>query len=325
MFWLSTALAQQVVVEVDPAKADAAGIDPSSFEAEFAAAVEDELRLGDQSEYLRQMAQAAVLSSKGMGADYATNPQAFVIGGGFGSAVSSSGFRFGRGDDTLPQGGFAFQVSAMAGLNLGALAGEDSPARRFLVYGNGMALETNNEPFQGELMNYGGHVQVKLLKKREEGPAEWGGLDFTTGYEASHYTMRVAQGLPIGAAEAKWDAVGEYSITATTESVPVELSTNIRIGPLTIFGGGAYDVWQRGSASSTIGLDGGLTTTVAGRTEQLGSARVSYGSAAQLENIAMPRAFAGVQLNVFMVKAYGHLNMQLNEGVGGHAGVRIAL
>ena len=170
--WLSSALAQQVVVEMDQEKADAAGIDPSAFEAEFSAAVEDELRLGDQSEYLGQMAQAAVLSSKGMGADYATNPQRLVIGGGFGSAVSAAGFRFGRGDGTLPQGGFAFQVSALAGLNLGVLAEDDSPARRFLVYGNGMMLETNNEPFEGELLNYGGHLQIKLLKKREEGPAE---------------------------------------------------------------------------------------------------------------------------------------------------------
>lgn len=323
--WLSAALAQDVIVTVDQDNAEAAGIDPAQFEQEFSAAIEDELRLGDQSEYLRQMAQAAVLSTKGMGADYATNPQRFVLGGGFGSAVSASGMRFGRGDTTLPQGGFSFQVSALAGLNLGALAKDESPARRFLIYGNGMMLETNNEPFEGSLLNYGGHVQIKLLKKREEGPAEWGGIDFTTGYEVSQYTMRVAQGLPIGTDTAKWDAVGSYTITSSTSSVPLELSTNMRVGPVTLFGGGAYDIWQEGGASSTISLDGGLTTEVQGQTAQLGSARVSYGSAAQLESFPMPRAFVGVQANIFLLKVYGQLNMQLEEGVGGHAGVRVAL
>ncbi|MCP4809201.1 MAG: hypothetical protein GY913_12700 [Proteobacteria bacterium] len=322
---IQVTLAQDITVDIDQDKADAAGIDPTEFENELAATIESELRLGDQSAYLEQMARAALLSSKGMGVDYATNPQKFVIGGSVGSAVNASGARFGKGGDTLPTGGFAFQASGIAGLNLGAFAEEDSFARRFLVYGNGMVLETNGEPFAGDLLNYGGHIQFKIIKSRNEAMAEWGGLDLTAGYEYSAYTLSATKGLPIESSGTTWDATGTYTITSTTWSVPVELSTNIRVAFWTLFGGVAYDAYQNGSASSTIGLDGDITTKVQGQSMRLGSAGVTYGESAALPEFGLPRAFVGTQINIFPVKIYGHMNMALDEGFGGHAGVRVAL
>lgn len=319
------ALAQDITVEIDRDKAEAAGMDPSELEAEFEAMIEEELRLGDQSAYLDQMARAALLSSKGMGVDYATNPQKFVLGGSVGTAVNASGARFGKGDNTLPTGGFAFQASGMAGINLGAFAEDDSFARRFLIYGNGMMLQTNGEPFAGDLLNYGGHIQFKILKTRDETVAEWGGLDLTAGYEYSAYTLRATKGLPLTSNGTTWDATGTYTIQSTTWSVPVELSTNIRIAFWTLFGGVAYDAYQNGTASSTIGLDGDLNTQVQGQSTRLGRAGVEYGAASTLPEFGLPRAFVGTQFNIFPVKIYGHVNMALDEGFGGHAGVRVAL
>jgi hypothetical protein len=319
------ASAQQIHVALDEDKAAQVGLDASELEADLSSTISDELKLGDQTVYLQQMAQAAILSSKGMGADYASNPQRFVLGGSVGSAVNSSGARFGKGQDTLPEGGFAFQVTAMAGLNLGALAKEESFLRRLTVYGNGMYLDTQGDPFSGELVNYGGHLQIKLVKRREEAIAEWGGLDLTTGFEASDYKLSLSHGLPIGEGDLEWDATGTYTIHSSTMSVPVELSTNIRVAFFGLYGGLAYDVWQSGNATSTISMTGPVMAKVQGQRTKLGSAEVSMGQAGAVPEIPLPRAFVGTQLNIFVVKVYGHVNLAFDQGFGGHAGVRIAL
>jgi hypothetical protein len=38
-----------------------------------------------------------------------------------------------------------------------------------------------------------------------------------------------------------------------------------------------------------------------------------------------PRVFGGVQVGLAVLKLYGHLNIGLNNSVGGHVGARIAL
>ncbi len=161
------------------------------------------------------MAEAAALSTKGMGVDYASNAERFVLGASVGSAASS-GLRIGEGQSQLPQEGFAFQVSAMAGMNLGAFADEDSPARRFLIYANGMQMERHETQFDSELMNAGAHLQVKLLRPRIEDNKGWGGLDLTTGYEFSQYSRRLTQGVSIERGKNGWDATGDYAIDSTT-------------------------------------------------------------------------------------------------------------
>ena len=55
----------------------------------------------------------------------------------------------------------------------------------------------------------------------------------------------------------------------------------------------------------------------------LGSATIQYGGAGS----ALPesvRFFGGLQANVLVLKAYGHLNVTTNGGVGGNLGVRVA-
>ena len=62
-----------------------------------------------------------------------------------------------------------------------------------------------------------------------------------------------------------------------------------------------------------------------GQTSKLGTAEVSMGQAGAVPEIPLPRAFVGTQLNIFVVKVYGHVNVAFDQGFGGHAGVRLAL
>lgn len=321
---VALAAAQDVVVFVDAAQAEQAGIDAAEFEADFARTVEDELNLVDERSYLDEMAVAALLATKGMGVDYASNPERFVVGGSAGSAASS-GIRLGQTERTLPQGGFSFQATAMAGVNLGVFAAEDSPARRVVVYANGMAMEREDERYDSELVNAGTHVQVKLVRPRAAEGGEWGGIDLTGGYELARYTLSVRGDMPIWDGKNSWDASGEYAIRSQAASVPLELSTNVRMGGLSLYLGGGYDLWRSADASSLIALDGDLTTKVKGERADLGTAQLSHSQTSQLSQQASPRAFFGVQANVLMVKAYGHINVQPSEGFGAHAGLRVAL
>jgi len=319
---ISAALAQDITVNVQ----EHPGIDAESFEADLSSTIEDELRLLDQGEYLQDMATAALMSSKGMGVDYASNPERFVLGGSVG-ASASSGLRIGETEQALPQGGVAVQATAMAGLNLGAFAPDDSPARRFVVYANGMAADRTGDQYESEFMNAGGHIQVKLVTPRgaENGAGQWGGIDLTTGYEMSQYELSVTSGMPVWSGKTSWDATGEYRIRSTAQSIPVELSTNVRLGILSLYAGGGYDLWRAGSSASFIELDGAVSTKVQGQRTDVGTASLSYAQAATLSDAYGARGFFGLQMNVFAVKAYAHVNVQPEAGFGGHAGMRVAL
>ncbi len=323
VFLSGLAAAQTVSFDFDQQALEQAGLESEQVEENFGAGLDEDLHLIDQLDYLEDMAIAAALSSHGMGVDYASNPQHFVLGGSMGSAVSGAGARFGRGDEFLPQGGFAFQVSAMGGLNLGALAPDDSVLRRFVIYGNGMALDTQGERFDGRLQNYGGHLQVQLVAPRIGTAVEWGGLALTGGFEFSHYRMVLSQSLPLSQGALTWKATGGYEIESTSMTVPVELSTNVRLAFLTLYVGVGQDFLNSTSVQSNIELTGPITTTVGGNEVTVANLKVAHADGVTSLQ-PLPRGFAGVQMNLMMLKVYGHLNATVDGGFGGHVGLRLA-
>lgn len=327
---IGTARAQglDVVIDLDSQLAAQAGIDDTSaLEAELGSAFDEALVLEDQAAYMAQMANANVLSAKGMGVDYASGFKRVIIGGGFGSAVNSAGFTFSKGDAPLPSGGFAFQATVMGGLNLGGFSDDDSFADRIRLYGNGMYAPVAGSPFTGELLNYGGHLQIALIKPvgGKRSPIRFGGIDLTTGYERSRYTMRLEQGLPVPAGDATWDATGSYTITSEAQSVPVELSTSMKATVFTVYMGGAADLNLDGTATGEIALQGPLRADnpATGQSVELGTASVSS-AASGLAAQVTPRMFGGVMLHLLAFKVYGHLNITADRSVGGHIGGRLA-
>jgi hypothetical protein len=322
----SAARAQDVVVQLDPAKAQAAGVDPDEVVAALRTAAAGTLNLDDQGAFLEQMARATALSSKGMGVDYGSNLQRFVVGGGVGTGADGMGATFGRGDTALPEGGFAFMGTVMAGLNLGVAAPEGSAARRFRIYAHGLAGSGDREPFAGSMVNYGGHLQVQLLRAKGTSAVAWNGVDFTTGYEAGVYRLTLESAVPISPGEGvQWDATGAYTVEARAASVPLELSTAVKVAVVSAWAGIGYDLLLDGSATSTIALGGDISASAQGRTALLGTAAVTGDASAAAPAVGAPRAFLGAQVNLAVVKVYGHLNLPVDRGFGGHAGVRIAL
>lgn len=323
----SLALAGSPSVNVNitlPAEAQAAGMDETELEQGLSDAIASQLHTVDLSTYMDQMANANVLSAKGLGVDYASDMQRFEIGGGFGTAVNGNGFAFTSGQG-LPETGFALQVGVMGGLNLGILAGKDSALRRFRLYVNGMSATTKRDPFSATFLNYGGHLQIQLIKggKKTSG-IRWGGLDLTSGYEFSSYALALEKGLPVASDDLTWDASGNMTLKAMAQSVPIEASTNFHIFVVTGFLGAGGDYNLSGTSEAEIGIDGPITLSFNGEDQDVGAASASI-SQGGVASTFTPRVFGGAQIDIFMVKLYGQLNVTLDRSVGGHIGVRVAL
>ena len=318
----------EVLIDIDTSAASQAGIDDAAaLQSELEGQLDTSLVLADQSAYMEQMADANVLSAKGMGVDYASKFERFIIGGGFGSAVNSAGFTFSRGDAPLPSGGFAFQATVMAGLNLGGFNDKQGFGDRVRIYANGLYAPVAGDPFSGELLNYGGHVQLALLNPSGEKNAlvRFAGLDLTTGYERSRYVMTLDKGLPIPSGDVTWDADGSYRITSDTQSVPVELSTGLKIAIVSAYIGAAADINLGGGADGQVSLGGPLSADdpSTGQTIDIGSASVTASASGDAAQIT-PRGFGGVMVHVLFVKLTGHLNVTLDRSVGGHVAARVA-
>lgn len=326
---LGTAFAVDSTVDIQmdvPAEAQQAGIDPEALEAGLADAIGQQLHTVDLSGYMAEMADANVLSSKGMGVDYGSDMQRFAFGGAFGTAVNGAGAALDGGTpEGLPETGFALQVGVMAGLNLGAFSEKESPLRRFKLYVNGMSAETDRSPFSATFLNYGGHVQIKVVKGGDKTDGvRWGGLDVTGGYEFSSYTLSLTETMPVTTDSLTWDATGTYTISAASQSIPLELSTNLHIFVVTAFLGAGVDYNLSGEATSTIGVSGPITLAYGGKAEEVGTAAVSL-SESGVASTWTPRAFAGAQADILFVKVYGQVNVTLDKSVGGHVGLRFVL
>jgi hypothetical protein len=332
-WWVAApSLAQTVTFDLDEEMAQEIGIPTADLERQVGGAISRELNLLDPDSYLSAFANADAMAIKGMGVDYASNPKKFSIGGAVGSAVSNVPLSFSRGREELPEGGYAFMASVYAGVNLGGLSPGEGALDRVMLYVNGLAFQPpGGREFRGSMYNFGAHLQVKAVGPVDLKVVEWGGLDLTSGYERSFYELELTQQLPVSQqmgeggepATVTWTATGNYAISASSGTVPLELSTNLRLLMLTAYVGGAVDL-NLADASSEASLAGPITVRHQGDDYDLGSAGVSLLGQAKADPF-VPRAFVGAQINVSLLKLYGHLNLGLNETYGGFVGVRLAM
>ena len=297
-------------------------------------AIDDALKLGTLEEFLRQMANANAIATRGMGVDYASNFKRFVVGAGIGTGVNGVGASLTRGDSGLPEGGFAFQMTVMGGLNLGMFnKADDSFADRVAVFGNGLIMVApESDGFGGTTKNMGAHIQIKPVLPKGNKVVGWGGLAFTTGYEFSSFRMVLKESIPIDAPvgdyEMTWKADGEFAIESHTSTIPLELSTNLKLLVVSPFVGGAFDINFINSSFADGDLSGPLTADVNGETVDVGTANLvvhmidpETGGHGEVSGTMMtPRFFGGLQANILFLKLYGQVNVSLDESFGGHIG-----
>lgn len=331
----SVAAAQTTVdFQIDDAQAQAMGFDPTEAEQAISSAATEALQIVDADAFMVSMAEAASLAGKGLGVDYASNPKQFAFGIGLSTAANANGFVLGRDDDTLPEAGFAAQTSAMAALNLGLLAGtadddEMDLADRFVVSVHGLGFRSPfaDRGFRGRMVNFGGHVTVKLIGNTSKGLLDWGGIDVTTGYEYSRYRLEFTGNTPFttqtDAGELSWRASGRYELAAESSSIPLEISSNVRVSVVSVYLGVGFDM-NAGKADGDGELSGPIEGTANGQTETLGSGSITSLASGNAEEWAL-RGFGGVQVNIFPLKIYAGLQGSSRASAAVQAGVRLAM
>lgn len=327
----SMALAQTTVdFQVDDALAQQFGVDPAAAEQELSQALTEALQLADPEQFMVSMAEASAIAGKGLGVDYASNPSKFVFGISLGTGANANGLVLDRDPQALPAGGFSAQTSAMAGVNLGLLAGTASDSNMSLwdrltvsVHGMSFKSPTANRGFRGFMTNYGGHVTIKVIGKGESGVLDWGGLDVTTGYEHATYRLDFTGNTPFSAGDdLLWDAAGRYSLTSNADSIPFELSSNIRVSVITLFAGAGLDL----NLAETVG-DGSISGPIRVETntgsESIGTGTIANASRGESEPMAI-RGFGGVQVNILPLKLYAGIQGSSRASASLQAGIRLA-
>ncbi|MFC1609404.1 hypothetical protein ACFL6C_00460 [Myxococcota bacterium] len=336
--WSTPAVAVEGEVTIRPAAgsdvlANALGLAMADLEALMEAELEKAFNLLEPGEYVRALADAQAFSNKGLGVDYASNPTLFVAGlaGNFAMALGDEGL--GEYYSERPVVGASPNISIMAGLNLD-MFGFDW----LTLYGNFFTQASKVDEISGNLLNYGFHAQVKFF--RPDGDAtdllfQWGGLDITTGYEYSRLKMELEKELdtpfPLEGSsgvstDAMYGGTGTYQITTTASTIPLELTTNLRLLYVaTLFLGVGYDL-QFGSGKMEVDLDGTLTADnpIDGSEVELGTAQVVVTQDAKPSQ-GQFRLLLGLQINISVLKLFVQLNLvPPDRAISGGGGVRVA-
>jgi hypothetical protein len=276
--------------------------------------------------FLQRFGDAQSFTSKGMGVDYASEATYVEVGG-------SASLAFGM-DRTYQPGsiqGVPIQVQSV-GLNASLMAGVSlsSLGIPVMLFGNGMHVPTQHYgDMSGSLDNWGVHAQLRLWGPSRKTTAlkvlaRWGGIAVTTGYDYSHMSLRLSQNISSNASipntvspGANVDMTGFASVSAdmTTKSIPLEVTTSLRLLTLlTAYGGAGFDFQLGGGATMNADLDASLLghTPVPGGQPtnlDLGSAHVHVVIPPVGLSRAKIRGIAGVQVNLWLLRPFLQFNI----------------
>lgn len=308
--------------------------------ADMEAEINKRFQLNKLSDYMQQMSNAQTISHKGQGVSYATEHSLFVVGGSFGGGFNTtSGFDFDP-KGGVPPIGVGIQASGMVGLSLSRFPlPQIGPIdlKKLTLFVNYFSY-SNDSLFNGlglKTNTFGIHAQYKLIDGKNIGGIgvlNWGGLLITSGLDVSNNTISYKgnQGVGInsGGQTYTWvsASTSTLSIESSSFSIPIEVSTNVRLlYVLSFFVGTGFDV-NFGNSKMAANITGPITD-VLGAT--VGNATL-VASDEKGPSFGTWRFFAGPQLNLVPLKntnllsIYAQGNYSIGGNYGAHAGIRIA-
>ncbi len=304
--------------------------------------INSEFKVPEMGSFLKAMSDAQVLATKGQGVSYATEHSVFVVGGGLGIGLSN-GTAIGKTSGGLPPIGLGAQGSAMVGISLSrvplpALGPLD--LKRVTLFANYLGY-TNDGLVDSLTINtnmVGFHLQYKLIEAKNLGGIgilNWGGIAITSGIDIASNTLRYKIGQSISTdvsgSTVSWtpNSSSALELKASVVSIPIEVSTSVRLlYVLSLFGGLGIDL-NMGKAEIAANLNGNISSTGAVNNPNAGSASLNI-TENQGPNFGHLRFFAGPQLNLVPLKntnllsIYAQGNVSTGGNYGVHAGARIA-
>jgi hypothetical protein len=287
--------------------------------------------------FLRDFQNAQSFSSKGLGVDYASEATLAEVGATFSVAAVDKAYKpSGSSYTDPPLGGLGGNFSLMGGVGLG-LIGLDP----VMLFGNWFKGKASVGKLDGDYSNWGMHAQVRLFGPSRKMSAlkmlvRWGGIAITSGADYSRLSLsatkaisakfNVQDGAPV-TVQSTGNLV--FRVEQTTWSIPLEVTTSLRLLSLvTVYGGFGMD-WQLGGGSNlNIDMDANLSGQYMGTNySNLGTATIAASGKASPSS-ARFREIVGVQLGIldllrFFVQANISDGSPMLFGVAG--GLRLAI
>jgi hypothetical protein len=308
--------AQVTITGADPVAMAAFTAATGKTAADLEAQVNSLFQVANIASFLKGFQDAQSFSTKGLGVDYASEATLFEAGAtvSFASNVDKAYKPSGSYSDPPISGGGA-NFSLMAGLGLG-LVGFDP----LMIFGNWFKGSATLGQLNGDYQNWGVHGQLRILGPSRSGSAtqmliRWGGIAITSGADYSHLTLstrssitstiNVTPDVPVTVASQP-GAPLTFTVSQTTWSVPLEVTTSLRLLSLvTVYGGLGMD-WQLGGGSD---MTLNMTATLTGKGNlNLGTATINASGHVSPSATRLREIF-GVQINAMLVRIFVQMNV----------------
>ena len=325
----SAALADSsVTVTLTPegmAYAAAAGITPNDLQMRIKDQVDTAYDTANVNKFLRSFGDATTFAQRGIGADYMSLPGSFMLGVGAQVGIASSDEL--TLDSRPTAGGGAVNASIMIGYNL-----KEQGAPRWTLFANGFYEKGDTDQLNGNIATGGFHIQYRLAEPQvDEGVGaaivRWGGLDLTTGIEFTRWSFGANQTITQqyqvqGVSDPlTLTSMGRFDLSSTAGTIPIELTTGLRIALLvSIYAGVGFDIT---GGKSTVDADLNGTMTTPDKTN-IGNVHITE-TGSNTSSPGQLRGLAGVQINLWKLKVYAQANVSQIPAASLGFGLRLVL
>ena len=325
----SAALADSsVTVTLTPegmAYAAAAGITPNDLQMRIKDQVDTAYDTANVNKFLRSFGDATTFAQRGIGVDYMSLPGSFMLGVGAQVGIASSDEL--TLDSRPTAGGGAVNASIMIGYNL-----KDQGAPRWTLFANGFYEKGDTDQLNGNIATGGFHIQYRLAEPQvDEGVGaaivRWGGLDLTTGIEFTRWSFGANQTITQqyqvqGVSDPlTLTSMGRFDLSSTAGTIPIELTTGLRIALLvSIYAGVGFDIT---GGKSTVDADLNGTMTTPDKTN-IGNVHITE-TGSNTSSPGQLRGLAGVQINLWKLKVYAQANVSQIPAASLGFGLRLVL
>lgn len=302
-------------------------------------ALENEIRnykdLPDVSvdKYADGVASANAFAMKGQGTDYSENFDLFMVQASAGGALDGDLNEV--QDNPQSADGIGLGGALTVGLNLDVLPVDKiGPVelKKLDLFASLMSYsldqDSSGNEIKGDLSSFGVFARYRFYDPVDIVPGymfHWTGIHLHTGIQRSSMDISMRRTLDnetvsSGGASADFtNGLASFDLETTTTSIPVEISTAVRMAyALTLYTGAGFD-YTMGSSDIDFSAGGNLSGT-GGFTAEVDADESASGKP-EATNF---RAFGGLQINVPFVRLFAQVNKGLgNDLIGASAGLKV--
>lgn len=292
------------------------GLSVPDLIADSEARIDELYRVSRIDQLLRAFANTAAFAQRGHGAVYDVDSGDIFVGAS--TAGVHGDVAIGTTNELL--GGSIVNFSLLAGANLGRW---QHP--RWTVFANGFYEATTIHGLEGHLLTLGAHAQVQLVQPTRPSNARWTGVAATAGLEYARWTVGTASSIEShyvveGTTDHKsihMSSTGTLDVLTTTYSIPVEVTTGVRLlDVLSLYTGGGFALT---TGESTIRAELESQLSINADELPIGTATI-VGSGENTPSTATVHALAGVEVHtrharVFLQGAFAPGELSVGLGL----------